>query len=768
MTGGGLRTGQLIETLRAGKHSVVPVIERAALPDGEAPHGWRSFDEGELPAVLRAIKPQVLVLEQWALAALLGDPAEGGARDVPLVIDLHGSLLLENVYRRGAIDLTMDAKTKLEALRRADLLLTPAAAQLHHFASWASLAGFDPRELPLALMPLATGRVGVPRSGAEPALRMVYGGARWPWIDSLGWLEVAARVAEAHRSARLDVFAYEPPRHGLPFEEDLGSWPDVDAALGGRTREGVRLRGGADHADYVAFLESEATVALDLWEPNPERMLAATTRTIEFLAAGLPVITLRGAAWAEELVQSGAGWTVADGDREGLRALLDELARHPERIASASEAALGLARQRSELGVSGRALLEFVDKPSRPPREPRSIVEAIVHVRQQHLDETLRSHDEAHRREHEALVAAHKAETARMRAEHDAQVVALREERRAEVSELRAAADAQVALMTQRHRDEIDALRTEALRSEAARQAELGDARAQLAARARELKEATEERDALDGKLTAELAREREARRTVEAELRAALDGVRAELAKRGAELKAADEARDAVESELGPTLAAVRAELETRGEELRAATEARDAAETELRTELAVVRAELETRGEELRAATEERDARVGELTEQLTRETASLREALESMRTELETRSGALKAMTEARDQLEGRWRADRAQDKEARTRLEVELRAKLTSREEELRAVAAREREALRAELQAQLEAMAARKVVRLADAVQSSLGGADGAGVVGGLAGRIVGETGRVGPAARLLKLWAEHALDREHD
>ncbi len=718
VTGGGLRTEQLIATLRTAKHSVTPVIERAAAPE-DCPDSWRTFGDGELAEVLRELNPQVIVLEQWALASRLGDPAEGGAPDVPLVIDLHGSLLLENVYRRGTTDLTMDGKTKLEALRRADLLVTPAAAQLHHFASWATLAGFDPAELPLRLLPLATTRLAGPRSDDAPTLKMVYGGARWPWIDSLGWLETAADVAESHQGARLDVFTYDPPRHGLPFEEDLGTWPEVDAALKGRTRKGVKLHGRAEHADFVSFLESDATVALDLWEPNPERMLASTTRTVEFLAAGLPVITVQGASWAEELVQSGAGWTVPPGDRAALTALLERLVSEPALIAAASSAALKLAAARADLATSGVALLSFADSPSRPPRAPRSIVEAIVHVRQSHLDETLRSLEGAHRDEHDALVAAHKEETSALREQHQAEVADLRDSHQAEVAELRADADARIEKLTARHDEQ-----TEALRTHHQRLLERADAQHRGAAAKQEaqMEEATAAHRVEVERLTAERRAEAEA---IAARHQAELGSLRAS----GATAEAALQAKlDAALSE-----AAELAEL-TRQRTAELATAHRSELE-ELRLRLEALVSERQTE--------------------------------LDSVRETLAARDQELRLMTEARDELQGRWASDRAQDKEARTRLEVEARARLTTREAELRQETFDQLEGLRAELTAQLDAMAARKVVRFADSVKGALKG-DGALLGAGVAARVVGETGRIVPGVRLAKLWAEHAMEREHD
>lgn len=723
VTGGGLRTAQLIETLRAAKHSVTPVIEADALHGDAAPEGWRTFGD-DLPAVLRALKPQIIVLEQWALASRLGDPADGGAPDVPLCIDLHGSLLLENVYRRGQLDLTLDAKTKLDALRRADLLLTPAAAQVHHFASWLTLVGFDPRELPLVQLPLAVPDVAADRPAAK-ALRMVYGGARWPWIDSLAALSVAADVAEASKGARLDVFVYDPPRHGLPFEEDLGTWPEVDAALSGRARKGVKLHGAAGHAEYTGFLRADATVALDLWEPNPERMLAATTRTVEFLAAGLPVVTIAGSGWAEELVASGAGWTVPAGDEDALRSLLSGLAEDPDRITAASRAALELARRRADLARSGQALLDWVQTPSRPPRAPRSLVDGIIDVRQAHLDDEIAVLKEAQKADHDARVAAHEAEVSELRSSHRDEVAALREQHQADIAALRADADARVERLTRRHEE-------------------------QAATMAKEQQEAAE---AWRAEMAESTRAQREEIDRLVAERREELDAARA---RHEAALQALEAKKDA-------TIEALRSE--------------RDAA--------------MEAAAEQASAARDRMDAishkhaeTMQAMREAMEQKLAERQEAIDASRQKVAERDALLKEKTEAYDTLEGRWKADRAQDKQARTKLEVEWRANLTRREEELRAETDRriaelrgeleargqaELDQLRATLESQLQAMSARKVVRVADTVQRALRRGDGSESASpGVADRVLGQTGRVLPAARFAKLWFEHAVDREGD
>lgn len=608
VTGGGLRTAQLVRTVEQAGHAATLMVERAALPD-DAPARLLddSFTLDSLAAKVAEARPGVIVIEQWGLAPLLGEV------QAPIVIDLHGSLLLENVFRRGGIELVLDAGTKIESLRRADLLLTPAPAQLHHFASWATVAGFDPRELPLALLPLALPEPPPrARRGNPDALRLVYGGARWPWIDSLGFLRAAGDVVAAADGATLDLFLYEPPRHGLSFDAELGTWGELDAALGGREAAGVTVYGRGDHAAYRAFLSEQATVALDLWAVNPERMLAATTRTVEFLWAGLPVITVEGAAWAEELLASGAGWTVPPGDDGALRELLVDLREHPAKVGKASRAATKLIAERHSVRAAGEALAAFLARPHRPPRAPRSLVEAMVAVREEHLQVELDTLRQSHEAAHDRMVAAHAAEVAEQRALHAARVEALSTEHREQVDRLtgehrdqvaeqRTTQDERVAALTREHREATERI--------------TADHRAEIAAAVRQVQ------DRLVAAGEGERARLVEAHRAEVERLREAQAAELAQVAGAGRE-----EVRR-LQAERQEELARVVAEQDARTRELMTARQAEQDAEVqrftgmvnERQAQLEQLREELRVQGiraaEEQRALADERDARLGAL---------------------------------------------------------------------------------------------------------------------------------------------------------
>ncbi len=705
VTGGGLRTQQLVQTLEGAGHQVFLMVEAAALPD-DAPAALvrKAFTPDDLLEQVRSRRPSVVVVEQWAMAALLED------LDKPVAIDLHGSLLLENVYRRGELDLTLDAGAKIKALRAADLLMVPSTAQLSWFASWAAIAGFDPREPPLALLPLAMpGEPPAPRTSETPYLRMVYGGARWPWIDSLEALTVAADVAADAYGGRLDVFAFEPPRHGLPVDEELGTWPQVDATLVGRTKKGVRLRGGVSHAEFAEHLSSRATVALDLWKPNPERLLAATTRTVEYLWHGLPVITVEGADWAEALLASGAGWVVPPDDPAALDTLLRGLVEQPERIAEASRAATALAAERHTLAAAGQALLDFVNKPVCPPRTANSLTGLVIAEREAHFAVALEE-------QHSSLLVAHETRAEELRKGHQDEIRQLTAEHRAQMDEVTERHRQIVEGLTDKHRDELadnlierqkEASRMlihwqgeldkahEAVRNADARQRkELDEAEA----RHRVERQADEERHRaeLDALLERSRADLKEAREEHRQEMATAATGRSGQL----------EEAEARHRKELAEQLELHRAELKTLATEHKA----------EHLSEQNRHRAELEAVVDKARADSEaaraERDAEVRALVDEWSGKAADLQ-----------------RQATEATDML-----------KDARERLRV---AKHRHTEEAARLQV--EIDALRVQLDeacAALDELRSRRRNRLPRMPRSP------------------------GQAARLVRLWAGHAVDRD--
>jgi hypothetical protein len=356
-TGAGLRAWGLAQGLRAAGHDVrllmptnaaATFTETAKTDTGEGacathqfntnaggqPTAWPdwvgTFVRSALPEAVRRESADAIVLQHWGLARELGEV------EVPLAIDLAGPHLLE---RRlwGSADPEGDLREKLDALRRADFLTASGCRQRHYFLPFLAMAGWlieCPDVLPV--IPFSF------RSSLPPAPpraeRFVYGGFLLPWQDPTIAIEaVLATMNRAGAGELLFIGGPHPARDVSRgrFEALLGR---IDAHPRARRLDPMSFD------RYLALL-SEGGIALDLMARNAERELAFTTRTVVYLAAGLPVIHDDYSELGELIERHGAGWTLAPDDRAGLEALLLRLLRGQEPVAERAAAARRLAER---------------------------------------------------------------------------------------------------------------------------------------------------------------------------------------------------------------------------------------------------------------------------------------------------------------------------------------------------------------------------------------------------------------------------------------
>lgn len=746
-TGGGLRTLQLVETAKRAGHRVHVGIERAA-GSAEWPEDF-GFTTDDLAATLQGLRPDVVLVEQWALLAHLGD------YNGPIAVDLHGSLLLENVYRRGGPFDPRDAGAKIEALRRADRIFVPTDAQAAWFGAWACAAGFEPTDLPIDVLPLADPLAAPPGASAVPALppksaraartrssaakepaslHLLYAGARWPWIDSESALCTAAEFVASLRSegadASLLISTWDPPSHGVAFDLAPSRWPATDRALRPFVGRGTELVPATDHVAWRRTLESRPWVALDLWAPNAERRLAATTRVIEWLSHGIPVVTGEGAEWASPILNAGAGWTVPWGDAGALRALLRSLSEDVRRVRDASVAARTLSMTRHSVEGAGASLRAFLDHPRRAMRAPASVVTVAAEERLAHMRTAMQSFAEAHAAEHERLIARHTAEVAELRGHHHRESEQARIEHHEGLSRAERERREAIDMLERRFEHQI---REHEQRAEV----RLREQEESGLARLRQLEEQHRERHR---------AMESEAR----AEQRRLVEDHRQECARTQGEHDARiAEARARAQAE----------ELRWRAEVVAARTQTRDEADAQLRAVAEAAAAE--------RAATE------AAWTERLAALEARLRLA-EDGRTGWLSEIAALRARdaiqerraTEAEDRLkdaEARHGEHRARLSQDHMRQEVELRTRIADLGAE-RATLVERLRAAEEELDASETALRAAEEEARRPAIVRLLGGASSWGSKRSwLSAAPLGARGR--QALRVAKLWSQHAADR---
>jgi glycosyltransferase involved in cell wall biosynthesis len=271
------------------------------------------------------------------------------------VIDLHGPLLLETLFRQGA-EVAELFDRKVEAFSRAHFFTCAGERQKHYFFAWLLLAGFDLRRPPIEVV-----RFSLP---PKPPVHefpgqteFVFGGHFLPWQNPALGLEVLVQELESCNQGHLWLFG---SYHTWVETGSLPAFERVRRLLSGSGRATV-----SPALDRTALIERyrRMSVAWDLMPYNCERGMAFTSRTAEYLWAGLPVVH-QGYAELSELISAyEAGWLIDPEDPEAIRSLVRRILSAPEEIRARGRNAQALARDWLDWSRTIAPLDAFVRNP---------------------------------------------------------------------------------------------------------------------------------------------------------------------------------------------------------------------------------------------------------------------------------------------------------------------------------------------------------------------------------------------------------------------
>jgi hypothetical protein len=315
-TGAGLRAWGLAQGLRSRGHEVALLMADDALagfaprvgdapPTRELPEGVGVFNRLTLAEDPRRADCDAIVLQHWGVASLLGEI------DRPLAIDLAGPHLLERRHW-GSPHPERDAAEKIDALRRADFVTVSGERQRAYFLSFLAMAGWDldADADPAPVIPFSL------QADEKPAPvrpdRFIYGGFFLPWQDPTASIEIALEEMEAAGKGELVFIGGAHPRADV----SRGRFADLAERLAAHPR--VEMHPPMSYESYRALLR-EGGVALDLLARNVERELAFTTRTVQYMACGLPVIHNNYSELGAIVDRRSAGWAIDPEDRDRLR-----------------------------------------------------------------------------------------------------------------------------------------------------------------------------------------------------------------------------------------------------------------------------------------------------------------------------------------------------------------------------------------------------------------------------------------------------------------
>ena len=347
-SGGGLRSWQLIRGLRANGLTVTASMPREVFLGKlfadriSAADREQAWDFTNQARILENLRPDVAI---WCNCPTIRLP-ENWSGPTRLLADLHGPVNIESVHVTGNA-LAETTAELVSLLCRYDGFSCVSPRQRFYWAGLLAAAGILIDDLPFVDTPLVVEPAPAARDFPEE-LRLIYAGGFYPWQNCIAVLDRIGAVLSREGGGRLDIFG------GVHEFSDRPEFRELFERL---SRYPAVHQHGFVSRDELMKYYRQASCAVDLMERNIERELAVTTRTVEYLAFGIPPIYNNYNHLSALVSEHDAGWCLDPGDLDGVEALVRELLRsHRAIVPAKAERARGIFQGPLSLDGSTRAL----------------------------------------------------------------------------------------------------------------------------------------------------------------------------------------------------------------------------------------------------------------------------------------------------------------------------------------------------------------------------------------------------------------------------
>ncbi len=342
MAGPAIRACELARALAASCDVTLSAPAPSTAPDPRI----RLLQAGmaDVEALAAAVREHDVVIAQELPPVVLERVARGPARLVadlynPIVVEVLAGVAERPPAARRRIHGRIVART-LGLLAAADLVLCANERQRDLWIGGMALHGLldpdayarDPT-LRSRVMVVPFGLPGEPPPAATGALRgafpaigagdrvLVWGGGVWGWLDPGTAIAAVERLAGAH------LVLLGVGRPGLAATGQAAAGAEAVAAARRAGLLGTRVHvneGWVPYAERGAWL-AEADVGVSAHRDGAEARYAHRTRLLDYLWAGLPVVTTSGDALAARVERDGLGAAVAPGDVAGFAAACERM-----------------------------------------------------------------------------------------------------------------------------------------------------------------------------------------------------------------------------------------------------------------------------------------------------------------------------------------------------------------------------------------------------------------------------------------------------------
>ena len=307
--------------------------------------------------------------------------------DVPIVVDAYDPFHLEQLEqarelgeprRRAVVRDTVRSLNR--QLGRADLVLAASGRQrdlwLGHLAALGRVNPVTYDDDPQLRRLLAVVPFGVPAGRPAPAAApppgieagdrlLLWGGGLYDWFDPVTLVRAVAALVPAHPRVRLLFLGTRHPGAGAVGGATEAATRRVAEELGLAGRQVLFADGWVPYDERAGWLAA-AEIGVTTHLPHLETEFSFRTRVLDYLWAGLPVVTTAGDAMAELVAAEGVGAVVPPRDPAALAAALDGLLADPASLSAAAAASARVA-ERYRWPLVAAPLLEFCRAPRRAP-----------------------------------------------------------------------------------------------------------------------------------------------------------------------------------------------------------------------------------------------------------------------------------------------------------------------------------------------------------------------------------------------------------------
>ena len=211
-------------------------------------------------------------------------------------VDFHGPINLETIFITGE-SLGHASNRIAENLHSIDFFTFVSEEQKSYWMGLLSCAGVDPTNLRTSIVNLAL-QFQETHYSVKSKVRFAFVGGWHPWLFDEKMLLEIAEVIASEQNAELHFL-------GGAHKFCKDKYSEFEQYL--RKLNSVYFHGFLPHEEFHSFM-NQSSCALDLFSKTYERKLALSTRTVEFLSQGIPVIHPKWSSLAKIIEKADCGF----------------------------------------------------------------------------------------------------------------------------------------------------------------------------------------------------------------------------------------------------------------------------------------------------------------------------------------------------------------------------------------------------------------------------------------------------------------------------